>query len=290
MQHTRELTVEEVDASFGAVVAGVRLADIDDAGFLEIHDLWLRYALLIFPGQHLTNAEQSVFARRFGDLEFDTSAITNVRPDGSLRADDGSDDMMNILRGNLDWHPDSTYLPVQAKGAVFSADVVPPSGGETAFADMRAAYDALDEPTRERVDRMSAYHSLYHSQPDMADHDGKGKGFTGYGFNGQGPQLRPLVKVHPETGRRSLLVGRHAFGVPGLEPDESERFLARLVAEACRPPRTYVHSWTSGDVVLWDNRCLLHRACPWDTNVPRVMYHTRLAGDPVTEHSEEVPA
>jgi alpha-ketoglutarate-dependent taurine dioxygenase len=284
------LTIEEVDASFGAVVTGIRLAELDDREFAEIHDLWLRYALLIFPGQHLTNAEQSAFARRFGDLEFDTSAITNVHPDGGLRPDDGSDDMMNILRGNLDWHPDSTYLPVQATGAVFSADIVPPDGGETAFADMRAAYDALDASTRARVDQMTAYHSLYHSQPDMAAHGGQGKGFTGYGFHGQGPQLRPLVKVHPETGRRSLLIGRHAFGIPGLDPDESDRFLARLVDEACRPPRTYVHSWVPGDVVLWDNRCLLHRARPWDTSLPRVMYHTRIAGDPETEHALDVPA
>jgi alpha-ketoglutarate-dependent taurine dioxygenase len=279
--------VEPLDATFGAVVTGVRVTELDDAGFAELYRLWLEHALLILPGQHLANAEQNAFARRFGELEFETTAISNVFPDGSLRPDDGSDDMVKILRGNMEWHPDSTYMPVQAKGAVFTAHVVPQRGGETAFADMRAAYDALDDETRRRVDGMGAHHSLYHSQPDVGDHDGKGGGYSGYGFFGQRPPLRPLVKVHPETGRRSLLIGRHAYGIPGLDEDESQRFLQRLVDQACRPPRVYVHHWTAGEAVVWDNRCLLHQARPWDMSVPRVMYHARIAGDPATEGVEQ---
>jgi alpha-ketoglutarate-dependent taurine dioxygenase len=290
MPITREPIVDEVDATFGAVVSGLRLTELDDRAFGELYDLWLRYALLIFPDQHLTNAQQTTFARRFGELEFETVAISNLRQDGSLRPDDGTDDMVKVLRGNMDWHPDSTYMPVQAKGAVFTAHVVPSSGGETAFADMRAAHDALDDDTRRRVERLSAYHSLYHSQSDVGDHGGRGSGYSGYGFFGQDPPLRPLVKVHPETGRRSLLIGRHAYGIPDLADDESERLLLDLLDNACRPPRTYAHSWTPGEVVVWDNRCLLHRALRWDLTVPRVMYHTRIAGDPVSEFAEHVPA
>jgi len=97
------------------------------------------------------------------------------------------------------------------------------------------------------------------------------------------PPLRPLVKVHPETGRRCLMVGRHAFGIPGLAADESERLLDDLADFACQPPRVYHHAWTPGDAVVWDNRSLMHRACPWDMTQPRVMYHSRIAGDPVSE-------
>jgi len=281
--HTAQLEVEPVDATFGAVVSGLRVTELDDEGFDELYRLWLQHALLILPGQHLTIEEQTAFARRFGDLEFETAAISNVRPDGSVRPDDGSDDMVRILRGNMEWHPDSTYMPVQAKGAVFTAQVVPPTGGETAFADMRAAYDALDDETRRLVDGLAAHHSLYHSQPDVGDHDGRGSGYSGYGFFGQDPPLRPLVKVHPETGRRSLLIGRHAYGIPGMDEDESRRLLQRLVDDACQPPRVYVHHWSPGEAVVWDNRCLLHQARPWDMTVPRVMYHARIAGDPATE-------
>ena len=97
------------------------------------------------------------------------------------------------------------------------------------------------------------------------------------------PPLRALVKRHPETGRACLMAGRHAFGVPGLAEAESERLLEDLVDIACRPPRVWRHAWTPGDVVVWDNRRLMHRACPWDMTMPRVMWHTRIAGDPVTE-------
>ena len=93
------------------------------------------------------------------------------------------------------------------------------------------------------------------------------------------------MKTHPETGRQSLLVGRHAYGIPGLDPAESEQLLQALVDHTCQAPRVYHHRWTAGDAVLWDNRRLLHRACPWDMTEARVMYHARIAGDPVAEFS-----
>ena len=95
--------------------------------------------------------------------------------------------------------------------------------------------------------------------------------------------MRPLVKIHPETGRPALAIGRHAFGIPGMDPDDSERLLAELVDCACQAPRTYHHHWTSGDAVVWDNRCLLHRARPWDMSEKRIMYHARIAGDRASE-------
>ena len=124
-----EFDVEPLDASFGAVVTGLELARLDDATFARLYDVWLEYALLVFPGQHLSNDEQIVFAQRFGELEFDLAPISNVRADGSVRAEDSADDVINILTGNRGWHCDRTSLPVQANGAVFTAHVVPPAGG-----------------------------------------------------------------------------------------------------------------------------------------------------------------
>ena len=102
--------------------------------------------------------------------------------------------------------------------------------------------------------------------------------------------LRPLVKVHPETGRPALTIGRHAHAIPDLDPAESEALLDDLVAFTCQPPRTYQHRWTPGDVVVWDNRRLMHQACPWDMAEPRVMYHSRIAGDPASEGVGAAPA
>lgn len=278
--------VEPVDATFGATVTGFRIAELDDAGFKALYDTWLKYALLIFPGQFLTAEQQIAFARRFGPLEFERTPISNVKDDGTLRREQDNDDRIKILKGNMGWHADSTYMPVQAKGAVFSAEEVPTIGGHTGWADMRAAYDALDAGTRAKVDGLSAYHSLHYSQSKLGHDTRQSKAdgeYHGYGFGDHAVPLRPLVKTHPETGRKSLLIGRHAHNITGLALDESERFLDGLVAFACQRPRTWHHDWKPGDVVVWDNRCLLHQATPWDMTQRRIMWHSRIAGDPVSE-------
>ena len=279
------LSIQPLETStFGAIVTGFRITELDDGTWQRLYAAWLDHALLIFPGQFLKRDEQIAFAKRFGSLEFEMAALSNVKADGTLRLEKDNDDMMKVLKGNMGWHADSTYMPVQAKGAVFSAEIVPTVGGHTGWADMRAAYDALDGDTREKVDRLSAYHSLHYSQSKLGHETRKTDGeYSGYGLHDGPVPLRPLVKVHPETGRRSLLIGRHAHNIPGMDEAESERFLEGLVEFACQPPRIYHHDWRLGDVVVWDNRCLLHQATPWDMSQPRVMWHSRIAGDPVSE-------
>ena len=171
---------------------------------------------------------------------------------------------------------------------------------------MRAAYDALDPTLRDRVQRLCAYHSLTHSQSRVGqDADAMARGLAQIRADSQGeagpsgaeaeivnhaaptsePPLRPLVKVHPVTGRPALFVGRHAYGIPGLSPDASRQLLEELIDFACRPPRVLEHRWQVGDTVIWDNRCVLHRARPWDLSEPRTMFHVRVAGDPATERA-----
>jgi alpha-ketoglutarate-dependent taurine dioxygenase len=278
----RAFDIQPLDATFGAVVTGLRLAALDDATWHDLYAAWLEYALLIFPGQHLSRDEQIAFAKRFGPLEFELAPISNVKADGTVIADPDND-ILKVLRGNMGWHSDSTYMPVQAKGAVFSARVVPKSGGATGWADMRAAYDALDAGLRAKAEGLAAHHSLHYSQAKLGHFPKKGSAYSGYGFHDGPVPLRPLVKVHPETGRKALLIGRHAHNIPGMDAAKSERLLQELVDFACRPPRVYHHEWTPGDVVVWDNRCLLHQATPWDMSEPRVMWHSRIGGDPASE-------
>ncbi len=285
-QSTTGFSVEPLDKSFGAVIRDIDLRDLDGPTFEGLYQTWLTYALLIFPGQNLTKREQIAFARRFGDLIKGLTAveISNVKKDGSLR-DAPDDDMMKIIRGNMHWHQDNTYMPVQAKGAVFSAHVVPKTQGDTAFADMRDAYDALDPETQQKIDPLSAHHSLEYSQRSMGEVTKKKKSeYSGYGLNVRKAPLRPLIKTHPETGRKALAIGRHAYGIPELSETDSDALIARLndfsVSDA---RRVYQHRWTVGDVILWDNRCLMHKACDWNFNEPRIMVHSRIAGDPVSE-------
>ena len=138
------MRVEPLNKSFGAKVYDLRIPELGTEQLDAIYSLWLKYALLIFPEQDLNNYQQIKFAKNFGALEFDLSPISNVRGDGSIR-DANDDDIVKSLRGNMEWHHDSTYMPIQAKGAVFTAHTVPSKGGETGWADMRAAYDNLSE-------------------------------------------------------------------------------------------------------------------------------------------------
>jgi alpha-ketoglutarate-dependent taurine dioxygenase len=253
---------EPTHATLGATITGVRLAALGEADWRATLAAFHEHALLIIPEQHLSPDEQAAFARRFGEIEYiapnrETVPISNERADGTLLADD--DATMQILRGNEGWHTDSSYMPLAAKASVLSARVVPSRGGQTEWADMRAAYQALEPSLRERIASFSAYHSIRYSQARI----GQTEGYAGYGFDVDRAPLRPLVKQHPVTGRPSLFIGRHAHGIPGLSPEESEKLLDELVVFACQPPRTYQHAWTPGDVVIWDNRCVLHRARPW---------------------------
>ena len=132
-----------------------------------------------------------------------------------------------------------------------------------------------------RIGELSAHHSIRYSQAQIGD-----TSEFGYGFHDGEPPLRPLVKIHPVTGRASLFIGRHAYDIPGLSSEESRKLLDELLAFACRPPRTYLHEWQAGDIAIWDNRCVLHRAHPYDHAEPRVMKHTRIAGDPASERGQ----
>jgi alpha-ketoglutarate-dependent taurine dioxygenase len=270
----------KLDATLGAVVTGVKLAELTGEEWAAIERAFAEHAVLVFPDQHLRGEEQVAFARRFGEIEvlvagYEALPLSTVMQDGTVLEPDHP--IMQNLRGNQGWHTDSSYMPVSSKASVLSAKVVPSSGGETEWADMRAAYDDLDDAMRERIADLSAYHSIAYSQAKA--------GFTstlGYGME-QPAQLRPMVKVHPVTGRPALFIGRHAHAIPGMPREESDALIAELNAWACEPPRIYRHHWAPGDVVIWDNRCVLHRACEWDLAEARVMRHTRIAGDPATE-------
>ena len=278
------MRVEPLDRSFGAKVYDLTLADLDQIEASEVYELWLKYALLIFPAQNLSNDQQIKFAKNFGALEFDLSPISNVRNDGSIR-DANDDDIVKSLRGNMEWHHDSTYMPIQAKGAVFTAHKVPSKGGETGWADMRAAYDGLSQSMKEKINDLSAYHSYEWSQKERFGHkDPKVSEFNSYGFDIDPKPLRPLVKTHNETGQKCLTIGRHINKIPGMSDQEAQNLARELEEFACsNEDWVYHHSWEVGDAVIWDNRCLMHQACMWDLSEGRIMYHSRIEGDPISE-------
>jgi alpha-ketoglutarate-dependent taurine dioxygenase len=155
------------------VATGFRIAELDDETFQALYAAWLKYALLIFPGQNLTREQQIAFAKRFGPLEFEMTALSNVKEDGTLRLEKDNDDRMKILKGNMGWHADSTYMPVQAKGAVFCAEEVPTIGGHTGWGrHARRLRRSGRRDTRAKIEGLAAYHSLHYSQSKLG-HDSR---------------------------------------------------------------------------------------------------------------------
>lgn len=285
------MRIEQVTPGFVAEVHDVDLADLSDDAWPDLEAAFLQYGVLIFHDQYLPQDAQARFARRFGALEMSDDqgyqvirkagvgkpmivAISNVDEEGR-HITDPSHPQIKSMGGNEGWHSDSSYKPVAAKVSVLAALEVPATGGATGFADMRAAYDELTDAQKEEFETLTVWHSYVYSQArnetgERPDADP----LTMRGAN------HPLINHHPETSRPSLFVGRHASRVREMELKDGQELLDRLLAEACRPPRLYLHSWKPGDVIVWDNRCVLHRASEWSLAERRVLRHVRVGGDP----------
>ncbi|HUP73249.1 MAG TPA: TauD/TfdA family dioxygenase [Acidimicrobiales bacterium] len=272
------LRISPTDATLGAIVDGIDLRTLDHTSWPSIEESFHRHAVLVFRGQHLDDDAHLAFSRWFGPLErataipkpgqrADFTRLANTDGDGAV-VDDPTSRVVQSLVGNQEWHSDSSFKRVAAKASILAAVVVPDEGGETQFADMRAGYDALPDEERARIDGLVAQHSF---AGDAYLTDAEREILA--------PVEHPVVHRHPATGRRALFVGRHARSVVGFDPDEGRRLIDELREHACRPPRIYTHRWSAGDVVVWDNRCVLHRGRPWDMAQPRVMRRLTIAGD-----------
>lgn len=276
-----QITITPIrDKPFGAVVTDISLGNLSDAEFETVKAAFLEYGFLVFPEQFLTDEENIAFGEHFGELEFGAAPMANQekREDGSYgEVFELNTQRMRTNVGNEAWHTDSTYKPVSSKCAMLSAVTVPDEDGQTELADMRAGYAALDEATKKRIENLSAYHSTQYSQAnDVADFPPQRADTI---YHGEA-YLRPIVKTHPETGVKNLFVGRHAFGIPGLDREESHELLKYLVDFVVSDEsRVYRHEWNAGDTMIWDNRALLHRARPYDYGKARVLTGTRVAGD-----------
>ena len=280
--------VPMANKAFGATATGVDLKNLSDDEFSDLHAAFLEHGFLLFPDQHLDEESSIAFGKRFGDLEFGGAPMANQKKheDGSFgKIYDLQSQLMRTNVGNEAWHTDSTYKPIASRVAMLSAVIVPDEGGQTELADLRSGYEALDDATKEIVAGLCAFHSTNFCQAnDLGDFpDTNGDGLYGEVYHGEA-YLRPMVKIHPETGKPNLFVGRHAFGIPGLNREESRKLIRSLIEHVVGDDsRVYSHNWVVGDTLLWDNRRALHRARPYDYSKPRYLIGTRVAGDPASE-------
>ena len=301
MTEARQLTVEPLRGiTFGAAITGIDLTNLSSPTWEDIESAFNDYGLLIFPEQHLAADAVATFAKRFGSLQGGkpkgddrAHSISNRRSDKTVLTE-RDPTWLTLSYPTRYWHTDGTFGPVPPKICMLSASSVASQGGQTGFADMSAAYDALDQETKDRIADLNAYHSnlvgttRVLSKPNREYlhtlvGDTPQDGTYGLRMSVECP-LRPLVKNHPVTGRPSLFLGRHTFGIPGMSLVESDEFLRELETIACRPPRVYEHEWQVGDLIVWDNRRLLHRARPYDEqDETRELLNCRIGGDAKTD-------
>ena len=283
------LETRRLHPGVGVEILGVDVRLVDDPVFEEIVDAFERHSVLLFRGQTITDAEQIAFSRRFGPLETSLRTITSlapVAPEVSNLANVDVEDRLipagdrrNLFNaGNQMWHTDSSFKRVPSHASLLSAREVPPRGGETEFASTRVAYEALPEALQRFLDGKVAIHSFAYSRGLIGD------GLLPPEHAAQVPPVpQPLVRANPRHGRRAFFVGSHACEIVGMPTGEARALLRDLLQRATQPERVYTHRWQPGDLVMWDNRCVLHRGRPWDESAyRRVMHRTTVAGqDPV---------
>ena len=277
------MSVHPMKAALGAEVRGIDLRALDDDLFAAIHRGWLDYQVLLFRGQALTDEHLVAFSRRFGELDQapvqesgqrfvaghpEIYVVSNVVQDGVPIGSLGS--------GEAVWHTDMSYLPRPPKASVLYALEVPPHGGDTSFCSMYAAWEQLPDPLKRRGGGLRVKHDGTYNSGGYVR-----QGVTPTGDPRTSPgTLHPLVYVHPETGRRALYLGRRRNAyIEGLPLDESEALLDEIWREATREELTWRHQWRVGDLVLWDNRCTMHRRDAFDATSRRVMHRTQIRGE-----------
>ena len=267
------IVVQGVTPSFAAEVGDVDLSKpLRPEDLAAIRAAFTKYAVLIFPDQHFDDESHLDFARNFGPLE---TTVLKTRQDHKLRlqenlADVGNLDADNkILQtndrtrlyqlGNRLWHTDSSFKALPAYCSLLHGRSIPPIGGHTEFADMRAAYDALPEATKRRIDGLVAEHSLMTSRAKL--------GFTDFDENERKvfePVPQVLARRLPDSGRMSLYVASHAGAIRGMPKDEALKLIDELITHATQRQFVYTHRWRVNDMVMWDDRCTMHRGLEFD--------------------------
>ncbi len=267
------MQIEPIGKDFGAEIADVDLRNLSETTFDAVKQAFWRYAVLVFPEQTLDQEDQAAFAARFGPLEDAPSAIyrndarkrmrgditdvSNIDDDGSLWREDSR--VRDLQRANQLWHTDSSFKYVPALASCLLARAVPPVGGHTEFADLRAAYDAMPAARRTALDPLIAHHTLMASRGRMGFAD-----FSPEETEAMKAVPQRLVRIHPQSGRRTLYLASHIQAIDGMNAQETARLVDELIAHATQPRFVYRHRWRVGDLVLWDNRCTMHRATPFD--------------------------
>lgn len=291
------LSVRQIHPVFVGEVTGVDLKNpISTEEAAAIDTGMDEYAVLVFRGQNITDEQQIIFTCNFGELESHNTP-GHIRKRDDHRLGPGISDFSNLTKdgkimsaedrvwffklGDRLWHSDSSFRPIPAKYSLLSGRIIPSWGANTEFADMRAAYDALDDRTKAEIEDLICQHSLVFSREAIGFTELTPEERTAFR-----PVRQRLVRVHPKTGHKSLFLSSHAGTILGWTVPEARSFLRDLTEHATQREFVYSHSWRPYDLVMWDNRTTMHRARRFDRNEVRDVRRTTVAGDVATIEQE----
>ena len=277
-------TVRKLTPNVGAEINGLDLRrPLDPDTMARVRQVWLDNVVVVFPRQGLDDEQQIAFSRQVGELEIISTSVLRLpgRPEifAATNLDDNDEIMtpdhpvMRVNDDNRKWHSDSSYKRVPATASLLHARIVPPLGGDTAYANMAAAYKALSDDVKTKIDGLVGVHNFHWSGRDAR------AAFTRQETDGLPPVRHPVVRRHPETGRPALFVGSHTECIEGMEWQEGRQLIDGLIEHATRPDFVYQHAWRTGDLVWWDNRAALHCGTPFDAaRYKRRLHRTTIAG------------
>jgi len=263
--------VRPLSPNLGAEVLGVNLAQgVDDDLFHALYEAFLEYQVLLFGKQDLPPGKQVEFARHFGEVQ--VHVMNQYHAGGhpelyrlSNLDTDGNPTGRHPDKGTLIWHTDGSWCERTGQATILYAEIVPEVGGETHFCDMYAAYDRLSPEWKARIANLQAVHNLDFSRTRRHGEDP----MTEAQRREVPPVPHPIVRTHPETGRKCIFLGDHAEYILGMDYEDGRTLIEELNALAVHPDTTYEHHWEPGQLVAWDNRCLMHRATEYDPATQR---------------------
>lgn len=277
------ITVTPITKHIGADIAGIDLTQpISDAQFAQIHDAWMQHQVLRFRGQNMTKEQLQTFSRRFGELDKapinttgkpwvegfpDMTVMSNIKVDGKS--------IGSLGYGEAVWHTDMSYNDITPSGALLYGVEVTKSGGETGFLNMYHAYETLPADLKAAIEGKTIKHDASrNSAGDLR------AGFKAVTDPREAPgAVHPIVVRHPVTGRKALFLGRRPYGyVMGMSLEDSEALLNRLWAHASNEDLAWFQKWNVGDLLIWDNRCVMHKRTAFDANERRLLYRTQIKG------------
>ncbi|MEJ7687015.1 MAG: TauD/TfdA family dioxygenase [Variovorax sp.] len=282
---TQDFEIRRFDAPVGAEVVGLDIGKpIGDADFKRIHQAHLDHHVLVFRDQRITPDEHIAFSRRFGRLEihvlhqFHLAGHPEILIVSNIKKDNG--EPIGLGDAGAYWHSDISYKPKPSLGSLLHAQKLPSEGGDTLFADQHLAWDGLDAGQKRRLLPLSAEHSYLSKYEELRSKNPWRPELSQQQIEQVAPAVQPVVRTHPETGRKALFVSEHfTTRIVGLPQHESDALLAELFAHSVKPDYVYRHRWAPHDLVFWDNRSLMHLAAGTPDALRRKLYRTTVEGD-----------